>query len=79
MDSIIKTPFFAISQSQNVGLQLADFVTTVIGLRFSSHEQAQPYFTALKEAIPNYEETNRRVSCLKVMRGNGQKGMAPDG
>ena len=41
-DSIIKTPFFAISQSQNVGLQLADFATTVVGLRFMSHPQATP-------------------------------------
>lgn len=79
MDSIVKTPFFAISQSQNVGLQLADFVTTVIGLRFSSHEQAQPYFAALKEAIPSYDEADRRVSCLKVMRGNDQRGKALDG
>jgi Protein of unknown function (DUF3800) len=80
MDSIVKTPFFAISQSQNVGLQLADFVTTVIGLRFSSHEQAKPYFAALKEAIPSYQDaTERGVSCLKVMRGNGKKVKALDG
>jgi hypothetical protein len=69
MDSIVKTPFFAISQSQNVGLQLADFVTTVIGLRFSSHEQIQPFFSAMKETIPSYgDESGRKVSCLKVMR-----------
>src|SRR5208282_2097898 len=38
MDSIVQTPLFAISQAQNVGLQLADLVTTIIGLRFSSHQ-----------------------------------------
>jgi hypothetical protein len=79
MNSIVRTPFFAITQSQNVGLQLADFVTAVIGLRFSSHEQVLPYFAALKEAIPSYEEADRRVSCLKVMRGYDQKEKALDG
>lgn len=70
MDSIVKTPFFAISQSQNVGLQLADLVTTIIGLRFASSRQIEPYFAALKGAIPGWtEETGWRVSCLKVMRG----------
>jgi hypothetical protein len=69
MDSIIKTPFFAISQSQNVGLQLADLVTTIVGLRFASSRQIEPYFAALKDAIPSWtEESGWRVSCLKVMR-----------
>lgn len=69
MDSILKTPFFAISQAQNVGLQLADFVTTVIGLRFSSHPDAGSYFAALRKAIPFYtSEEGFRTSCLKVMR-----------
>ncbi len=43
-NSIIQTPFFAISQSQNVGLQLADFITTIIGLRFASHQEITPYW-----------------------------------
>lgn len=69
MDSIVRTPFFAISQSQNVGLQLADFVTTIIGLRFASSRQIEPYFGALKKAIPSWtDDTGWRVSCLKVMR-----------
>lgn len=68
MDSVLQTPFFAISQSQNVGLQLADLVTTVIGLRFSSHKAVDPYFAKLKECIPYYEINGRKVSCLKVLR-----------
>jgi hypothetical protein len=69
MDSILQTPFFAISQSQNVGLQLADLVTTVVGLRFSSHKAIDPYFAKLKECIPYYEiNGGRKVSCLKVLR-----------
>lgn len=79
LDSIIKTPFFAISQSQNVGLQLADLVTTIIGLRFSSHRQIEPYFAALKRAIPAYTEGKWEKSCLKVIRGDRQNGRAPGG
>lgn len=68
-DSIVKTPFFAISQSQNVGLQLADFVTTVVGLRFSSHPEATPYFEMLKRCVFSYEENGFWKSGLKVLRG----------
>jgi len=69
LDSILKTPFFAISQSQNVGLQLADFVTTIIGLRFSSHPQSQRYFEMLKRCFFYYEDSGFHRSSLKVLRG----------
>ena len=69
LDSILRTPFFAISQSQNIGLQLADFVTTVIGLRFSSHPQGQRYFQKLQACFFTYEFQGHRVSSLKVLRG----------
>jgi hypothetical protein len=69
LDSIVKTPFFAISQSQNVGLQLADLVTTVIGLCFSSHPKAPPFFEILKRCFFFYEDHGRRVSGLKVLHG----------
>lgn len=70
MDSIIKTPFFAISQAQNIGLQLADFVTTVIGLRFCSHPYIQSYFSLLGKCFFFYRlESGVQVSSLKVIRG----------
>jgi len=69
-DSIVKTPFFAISQAQNVGLQLADLVTTVVGLRFASHPKAQSYFDLIKPCLFKYEtENGYAISTLKVMRG----------
>lgn len=69
LDSIIKTPFFAISQAQNVGLQLADFATTVVGLRFSSHPNAKPYFEALKRCFFSFKNNDGYwVSSLKVIR-----------
>lgn len=69
MDSILQTPFFAISQSQNIGLQLADLVTSVVGLRFSSHRPIEPYFTKLRQCIPYYKTNEgHNTSCLKVLR-----------
>lgn len=77
-DSIIKTPFFAISQSQNVGLQLADFVTTIVGLRFSGNPNARSYFATLKKCIFSYDNgEGMQISCLKVIRGEKEK--APGG
>jgi hypothetical protein len=69
LNSILKTPFFAISQAHNIGLQLADFVTTVIGLRFESCIEIQPYFDRLKPCIYTYIDNGKRISCLKVIRG----------
>lgn len=80
LDSIVKTPFFAISQSQNVGLQLADFVTTIIGLRFSGNPNGQVYFAALRKCIFTYENVEgMRISCLKVMRGQKENAGRPYG
>jgi hypothetical protein len=71
MDSIVQTPLFAISQAQNIGLQLADLVTTIIGLRFSSHPDIAPIFANLKRSIPFYEKSDgSKVSALKVLRNN---------
>lgn len=70
LDSIVKTPFFAISQSQNIGLQLADLVTTVIGLRFSSHPEITPYFEILKRCFFSYQERGRWINSLRVLRGS---------
>jgi Protein of unknown function (DUF3800) len=73
MDSIVRTPFFAISQSQNVGLQLADFVTTVIGLRFASNGYIDPYFQRLRKAIPAWDGNGHRVSALKILRAQNKE------
>ena len=69
LDSIIQTPFFAISQSQNVGLQLADFITTIIGLRFASHPHIGPYWNLLRDTFFSYQRSNSFwVNSIKVMR-----------
>lgn len=69
MDSIIDTPFFAISQAQNVGLQLADFVTTIIGQRFEGFDLIKPLWKELKPAIFSWQDPpGLRHSGLKVIR-----------
>lgn len=70
LDSIISTPFFAISQAQNIGLQLADFVATIIGMRFQSNEHVKPYFIKLQRQFFQYNNPDGvRVTGLKVIRG----------
>lgn len=70
LDSIIATPFFAISQTQNVGLQLADFVTTIIGMRFQSNDNIPPFFVKLQRQVLEYvNQDGVRVTGLKVIRG----------
>jgi len=69
LDSIIDTPFFGISQAQNIGLQLADFVTTILGLRFEGHDHIQPYFERLKRCIYRWQDpAGYWSSGLKVIR-----------
>jgi hypothetical protein len=69
LNSILKTPFFAISQAHNVGLQLADFVTTIIGLRFESSVEIVPYYELLKTCIYSYMHDGKRITGLKLIRG----------
>ncbi|HEY3932085.1 MAG TPA: DUF3800 domain-containing protein [Verrucomicrobiae bacterium] len=69
LNSILKTPFFAISQAQNIGLQLADFVTTIIGLRFESCVHIRPYYELLKPCIYSYMLEGKRITGLKLIKG----------
>jgi hypothetical protein len=70
MDSIVRTPFYAISQAKNVGLQLADLVTAVISLKLAGSDAITPYYARLKRAIPSWmpDYTAHRVTGLKIMR-----------
>ena len=75
MDAIVRTPLYAISQANNVGLQLADLVTAVISSKFAGNEAIEPYYFRLKRAIPFWTlgGGSIRVSGLKVMRDPGRK------
>lgn len=74
MDSIIDTPFFGISQAQNVGLQLADLVTTIIGQRFEGFEPIMPFWEDLRKSIYRWEQNpGDWNSGLKVIRKSRTK------
>lgn len=76
MDNIVKTPFFAISQAQNVGLQLADVVTSVIGLKFARSSSIEPYWQRLKPAFYNWQKADgMQQSSLKILRESKKKGL----
>lgn len=75
MDAIVRTPFYAISQANNVGLQLANLVTAVISSRFAGNEAIEPYYFRLRRAIPFWTLGGGalRVSGLKIMRDPARK------
>jgi hypothetical protein len=75
---LFPSPFFSISQANSVGVQLADFVTAIIGLRFSGIHSVQPFFDSLQNSIYRYKNNDGSWnSGLKVMRAKKEK--APGG
>jgi hypothetical protein len=48
---------FGISQAQNVGLPLADLVTTIIAMRFEKHPNGTEFYKQLEPVIFHWEET----------------------
>ena len=70
-DTIIRTPFFAVSQAQNIGLQLADVITTVYGMRFQGRREAIPFFRELRKTIYRFKVGMQTVSSLRVIKDLG--------
>lgn len=67
-DSIVKTPFYAISRAHNAGLQLADLVTTVIARRMQGDDRANPLWAIVKDCVPEWKIGEQRVNGLKLIR-----------
>jgi hypothetical protein len=68
-DTIIRTPFFAVSQAENVGLQLADIVTTICGMRFQGRREVHPIWTIVKQSLLyRYALGNAMHTTLKVFQ-----------
>jgi len=67
-DSILRVPFFALSQGHNYGLQLADLVTTVLGLRFQGYRWLDPLWRLVQGMLYEPHVGGLRQSSLKVMR-----------
>lgn len=67
-DSILRVPFFAVSQGHNYGLQLADLITTVIGLRFQGEPRIQRLWNIIHDMMVMQQVGSQMQSSLKVMR-----------
>lgn len=75
MDSIVRTPFFAISQAQNIGIQLADFVTAVISAQYAHNQHVTSYYERLKKAVPHWQSVEgHHVAGLKVIHEKAENG-----
>ena len=73
-DTIIRTPFFSVSQAQNLGLQLADVITTVFGLRFEGNPNHRyRIWKIVKSMIYRYEIGKRKKTSIKVFKASAQK------
>jgi hypothetical protein len=72
-DTIIRTPMFATSQGHNLGLQLADLVTTVIGLRFQGERRVIPLYQLVCDMLHTPTVGGVKRSSLKVMRQRKEK------
>ena len=71
-DSIIRAPFFAVSQGHNYGIQLADLVTTVIGLRFQGERRIMPLWRLVQNLLVVQRIGLQEQSSLKVLRERPQ-------
>lgn len=67
-DKIIRTPFFAVSQAENVGLQIADLATTVAAIRFGGERNAMSLWRLLSQTAYRYQIGLLRHSTVKVFR-----------
>ena len=67
-DGILRVPFFAVSQGHNYGLQVADLVTTIIGLYFQGERSYRPLWDIVKRMFCHWRVGGRHISSLKVIR-----------
>jgi hypothetical protein len=67
-DSLLRIPLFAVSQGHNYGLQLADLVTTVVGVRFQGIKEFDPMWQRVKQMLYSTQVGAWNQSSLKVMR-----------
>jgi hypothetical protein len=77
-DSILKVPLFGVSQAHNYGLQVADLVTTVIGLRFAGEQRIGPLWKIVQRMLYRMDYAERRVSSLVLIKQPPEAGYSAD-
>lgn len=69
MDNILKVPLFAISEAQNIGVQLADFVTSIISLRFTGEKRIDRHWKKLKTCFYKWQHNSEiKNTSLKIIK-----------
>ncbi len=64
--SILEVPLFAISQANNIGLELADLVTTIIGLYAAGEPGVMDIYNILHKRIYTWKDNmGRKMSTLR--------------
>ena len=56
--SILEIPMFAISQAKNIGIQIADIVTTIIGLRVAEFSPIMPLYSQLEDCFYSWKDNS---------------------
>jgi hypothetical protein len=76
-DSIVRVPFFAVSQGHNYGLQLADLIATVIGLRFQGEKRILPLWRIVHDMLVMQQVGGQWQSSLKILRSHPTVNLPP--
>lgn len=67
-DSILKVPFFAVSQGHNYGLQIADLVARIIMIRFSGDRRADALWLCVKKMLFRGKLGGRAITGMKLIK-----------
>lgn len=73
--SILEIPMFAISQAKNIGIQLADIVTTIIGLRVTEFPEIMPLYSQLEDCFYSWKDNAGRTHTTLRWMGGPDKGV----
>ena len=71
--NILRVPFFAVSEGQNYGLQIADIITTVIAMRFQGDRRIDPLWRIVRQMLYKAPHGGLTISGLKILRNRPDK------
>ena len=83
-DSVLRVPFFAVSQGHNYGIQFADLIATTIAIYFQGWREYRPLWKIVQQMLYSASVGGQTQTSLKVMRnsqgypGRAHKKQPPD-
>ena len=67
-DSVLRVPFFAVSQGHNYGIQFADLIATTIAIYFQGWREYRPLWKIVQQMLYSASVGGQTQTSLKVMR-----------